>query len=279
MRAATCGASAPRTSNDRRLILAKLKWTAFPHPAKGFAYAGDALKKAWPKLHRGDAEPFPRDADAQQAWRLFHQGKFAEAVERGLAAGGAGLTAANKAQAIYANGVERKEAAKLALFEEVMQRAQAQAKAEPRNANAHYLYAYAAGRYSQRISVVKALSQGYGGRIRAALETALKLQPKHAEAHIALGAYHAEIIDKVGALVGGLTYGANAKEGEKHFRKALELAPGSPIARIEMANGLVMMHGRKMVEEAGRLYSEAAGMDPSDAMEMLDVETARAELA
>jgi tetratricopeptide (TPR) repeat protein len=258
--------------------VAKLKWTAFPHPAKGFVYAGDALKKAWPKLHRGDAEPYPKAAEVQEAWRLFHQGRFAEAVERGLAAGGAGLTAANKAQAIYANGVERKEAARIALFEEVMKRAEAQARAEPKNANAHYLYAYAAGRYSQRISVVKALAQGYGGRIRTALETALKLQPKHADAHIALGAYHAEIIDKVGALVGGLTYGANAREGEKHFRKALELAPDSPIARIEMANGMVLMHGRKMVEEAGRLYAQAAEIEPLDAMEMLDVESARAEL-
>jgi tetratricopeptide (TPR) repeat protein len=258
--------------------MAKLKWSAFPHPSKSFAYAGDALRKSWAKLHRGDCEPWPGDAGAQEAWRLFHQGKFAEAVERGLAAGGAGITAANKAQAIYANGVEKKETAKIGHFEEVMKRAQAQAAASPKNANAHYLYAYAAGRYSQRISVVKALSQGYGGKIRAALEAALKLQPKHADAHIAMGAYHAEIIDKVGALVGGLTYGANAKEGEKHFRKALELAPDSPIARIEMANGLVMMHGRKMVEEAGRLYAEAARIEPRDAMESLDVEAARAEL-
>jgi tetratricopeptide (TPR) repeat protein len=160
----------------------------------------------------------------------------------------------------------------------VMTRAEAQARSEPKNANAHYLYAYAAGRYSQRISVVKALSQGYGGKIRAALEKTMALQPRHAEAHIAMGAYHAEIIDKVGALVGGLTYGANAREGEKHFRKALELAPDSPIARIEMANGMVMMHGRKMVEEAGTLYAEAAKLDPRDAMEKLDVENAKAEL-
>jgi tetratricopeptide (TPR) repeat protein len=259
--------------------MAKLKWTAFAHPSKSYVYAGDALKKNWAKLHRGDCEPFPSDPDIQEAWRLFHQGKFAEAVEKGIAAGGAGITAANKAQAIYANGVEKKEAAKITLFEEVMNRAQAQAAASPKNANAHYLYAYAAGRYSQRISVVKALSQGYGGKIRAALEAALKLQPKHADAHIAMGAYHAEIIDKVGAVVGSLTYGANAKEGEKHFRKALELAPDSPIARMEMANGLVMMHGKKMVEEAGKLYAEAAGIDPRDAMEKLDVDAAREELS
>ena len=259
--------------------MAKLKWTAFPHAAKAFAYPGDALKKAWPKLHRGDCEPFPKDAAVQEAWRCFHQGRFAEAVEKGLAAGGAGVTAANKAQAIYAAYLEKKEAAKLALLEEVMKRAEVQSKAEPKNANAHYLYAYAAGRYSQRISVVTALAQGYGGRIRTALETVVKLQPKHAEAHIALGAFHAEIIDKVGAVIGGLTYGARAAEGEKHFRKAIELTPQSPIARIEMAKGLVMMHGRKMADEAGRLYAEAAGIDAIDAMERLDVETARDEAA
>jgi tetratricopeptide (TPR) repeat protein len=258
--------------------MAAPKWKAFAHPSKSFAYAGDALKKNWERLHAGDCEPFPKEAGAQEAWRLFHQGKFAEAVEAGLAAGGAGLTAANKAQAIYANGVEPKEAVRIALFEEVMKRAEAQAKAEPKNANAHYLYAYAAGRYSQRISVAKALAQGYGGKIRSALEAALKLQPRHADAHIAMGAYHAEIIDKVGALVGGLTYGANKDKGEEHFRKALKLVPDSPIAHIEAANGLVMMHGKKMVEEAGRLYAKAAAMEPRDAMEKLDVEAARAEI-
>ena len=258
--------------------MAKLKWAAFSPPAKEFEFAGEALKKSWPRLHRGDCEPFPREAPAQQAWRLFHQGRFAEAVERGLAAGGAGITAANKAQAIHANGVETKDAAKLAHFEEVMKRAEAQARDEPKNANAHYLYAYAAGRYSQRISVAKALAAGYGGRIRTALEAALKLAPRHADAHIALGTWHSEIIDKVGALVGRLTYGADAKAAEAHFRKALELAPDSPIARIEMANGLVMLHGKRMVEEAARLYAEAARTKPRDAMEWIDVALARAEI-
>jgi len=258
--------------------MAKTKWAAFEHPAKAFTYAGDALKKSWEKLHRGDCEPYPKDPQVQQAWRLFHQGKFAEAASLGIEAGGAGVTAANKAQAIYANGLEPKESVKISLFEEVMQRAERQAAAEPKNANAHYLYAYSAGRYSQRISVAKALAQGYGGKIRAALEAALKLEPRHAEAHIAMGAYHAEIIDKVGALVGGLTYGAKKDAGEEHFRKALKLVPDSPIAHTEMANGLVMMHGKKALEEAGRLYSRAAALAPRDAMEKLDVEAAKAEL-
>ncbi|HYC35420.1 MAG TPA: hypothetical protein VEC19_03290 [Usitatibacter sp.] len=254
------------------------KWKAFPHPDKAFAYAGEALKRNWEKLHAGDCEPWPRSAGAQQAWRLFHQGKFADACAAGIDEGGAGLTAANKAQAIYANGIEPKEATRLALFEEVMRRAQEQAASDPKNANAHYLFAYSAGRYSQGISVGKALAQGFGGRIRTALEAALALQPRHAEAHIAMGAWHAEIIHKVGAMVAGLTYGAKKDAGESHFRKALALAPDSPIAHIEMANGLVLLHGKARVEEAAKLYARAAAMKPRDAMEALDVSAAQAEM-
>lgn len=258
--------------------MAKPKWIAFPHPARDFIYAGDQLKKNWDKLHRGDCEPYPKEPAVQEAWRLFHQGKFAEAMALGLEAGAAGTTVANKAQAIYANGVETQEPARIAHFEQVMKRAEAHAREQPKNANAHYLFAYAAGRYSQLISVAKALAQGYGGRIRSALEAALKLEPRHAEAHVALGAYHAEIIDKIGALVGGLTYGAKRESGEEHYRKALKLTPDSPIAYIEMANGLAMMHGKKMIGEAGKLYAKAAAIKPRDAMEKLDVEAAKSEL-
>jgi tetratricopeptide (TPR) repeat protein len=259
--------------------MAAPRFKAFPHPSKSFLYAGDALRKQWAGLHRGDCEPWPRAAAVQEAWRLFHQGKFGAAVAAGLAAGGAGIVAANKAQAIYASGVETAEAARLAHLEEVMKRAEAQVAAEPKNPNAHYFFAYAAGRYSQRISVAKALAQGFGGRIRAALDATLALQPKHAEAHVALGTWHAEIIDKVGAMVGGLTYGAKRDAGERHFRRALELAPDSPIACVEMAEGLVMLHGKSRIGEAAALYEKAAALAPRDAMEKLDVERARARLA
>jgi hypothetical protein len=60
----------------------------------------------------------------QEAWRLFHQGEFEEAVAKGLAAGGAGITAANKAEAIYANGVETRDAARVTHLEAVMKRAE-----------------------------------------------------------------------------------------------------------------------------------------------------------
>ena len=258
--------------------MAKAKWKPFPHPDKAYVYAGEALKKNWERLHRGDCEPWPKDSRVQEAWRAYHRGDFASAVALGLECGGAGITVANKARSIHANGVESKAALRMELFQESMEQAEEQVACEPKNPNAHYQFAYAAGRYSQGISVAKALAQGLGGRIRAALEATLKLAPKHAEAHIAMGTYHAEVIDKVGALVGGLTYGAKKETGEEHFRKALKLMPDSAIAHVEFANGLVMMHGKKAVADASALYMKAAAFEPRDAMERLDVEAARSEL-
>ena len=253
------------------------KWTAFPHPGD-YAFDATSLKKSWARLHQGDCEPLPKDAAVLQAWLLFHNGEFQKAAEAGLKAGGAGITVANKATSIYANYLETKEKAKLDLFMEVAERAEAQQAAEPKNANAWYWQAYALGRYGQGISVAKALAQGLGTKVKNALEQAIKLSPKHADAHIALAAFHAEVIDKVGSLIGGMTYGAKKDQGLALFKEALKLNPTSAIAMIEYANGMVMLEGDKKMKEATKLYEQAAASQPLDAMERLDVEMAKAEL-
>ena len=252
------------------------KWAAFPHLGE-FTFDRESVKKHWDRLHRGDTEPLPSDPGALEAWALYHNGEFQKAVEAGLGAGGSGLMAANKAACAYATYLEKKERTRLDLFLEAAQRAEAQAAADPKNANAHYLMAYALGRYSQGISVAKALAQGLGAKVKTALETAIKLAPKHADAHIALGAFHAEVIDKVGKLL-GKTQGADTATGLKMYQQALKLNPGSAIAMVEYANGLVMLEGDKRMKEAEKLYAQAAECEPADAMERLDVEMAKAEL-
>jgi tetratricopeptide (TPR) repeat protein len=253
------------------------KWTPFPYDDADYHLDAAALKKAWSRLHAGDAEPLPKDEAVLAAWALFHGGDFQKAFDAGLKAGGAGVTVANKAQAIYANYLEKSEKNKLAMFQEVAARAEAQAAAEPKNPNAHYWMAYALGRYSQGISVAKALAQGIGAKVKTALETTIKLAPRHADAHIALGAFHAEVIDKVGKLL-GKTQGADASTGLKLYQQALKLNPTSAIAMIEYANGLVMLEGDKRMQEAEALYAKAAASEPADAMERLDVELAKSEL-
>ncbi len=279
----------------------KTTWKKFPHADPAYDYVAAALRKNWPRLHRGDCEPYPDEATLkglaaggsrlvppmgmkeaatllQEAWRAYHRGEFGKAVELGLSVGPLGYNVANKAANIYATYLEQDSKRKEALFQEAFKRGEVLIGLMPASVNAWYFYAQALGRYSQCISVAKALAQGIGGKVKQALERAIAVDPAHCDAHIALGAFHAEVIDKVGAMVGGLTFGASKDEAVGNFEKALSLNPDSAIARIEYANGLVMMYGKSRMDKASMLYEEAAACEPADAMERLDVELARSEL-
>jgi tetratricopeptide (TPR) repeat protein len=255
-----------------------MAWTKFPYPDEFYVHTPASLKKNWARLHIGDAEPFPKDETLAEAWIAFHAGDFEKAHKLGLAAGVAGYSVANKAACMYATYLEKNEKKKLAMFEEVATRCEEQQDEDDKNPNAFYWHAYALGRYAQGISVVKALAQGIGQKVKASLDKTIKLAPKHADAHIALGAYHAEIVDKVGSMIAGLTYGAKKDESYKFFKKAIELNPDTAIGRVEYANALVMLDGEKKMAEAVKLYEQAAAVQPVDAMERLDVEAAKAEL-
>lgn len=281
--------------------MAKKAWAAFPHDGKSFDYAGDKLAKAWDKLHAGDCEPFPDEgrvakllkanpklgkaADAgkiatalQDAWRAYHKGDFQTAFEAGEKLGPLGASVAIKAGGIHAVYLLDDEKEQLKRYEALGAMADEAIKALPDEANAHYRRAFAIGRYSQGISVAKALSQGLAGKVKESLDKTLKLAPKHAEAHTALGLYHAEIVNKVGALIGGMTYGVKAVTGEEHLKTALKLTPDSPIAHIEYGNGLMLLYGSKKEDEAAAAYEKASKLKPKDAMEKLDIEFAKSQL-
>jgi len=176
-------------------------WAKFPYAEKKYVHTAATLKKAWGACTWATRSRCRRRRGARRLDRLPRR-RLRAGGEAGLAAGGAGVTVANKATAIYANYLEADEKRKLALFEEVAGRAEKQQAAEPGNANAFYWQAYALGRYAQESRSPRRWRRAIGGKVKAALETAIRLAPKHADAHIALAAYHAEVIDKVGSMIG-----------------------------------------------------------------------------
>lgn len=279
--------------------MAKKGWATFPHANKAYDLAGAALAKAWPGLHAGDQEPFPDEAhvgallkkhpklskDAgttaaamQDAWRAFHRGDFELAYTSGVALGALGTSVAIKAGGIHGAYLLDDDDAKTVRYEELVRRADEAVAALPGLANSHYRRAFAIGRLSQSISIGKALAQGLAGKVRESLTTTLELAPKHAEAHTALGLYHAEIVGKVGAMLAKLTYGANAADAEKNLKQALKLTPASPIAWIEYGNGLLLLYGEKREDDVAEAYDKAAKVKPRDAMEALDAAWARAQI-
>lgn len=255
-----------------------MPWTRFPYPDDAYEYTPASLKKAWGRLHAGDAEPWPGQAALVEAWRDFHAGRFEAAAQHGLKQGSAGVTVAAKATCIHANYLEKGNGRKHALFDAVAAHCEALQAEQPDNPNAYYWHAYALGRRAQGLSVLAALSQGTGSRIRQGLETVLSLAPAHADAHIALGVYHAEVVAKVGGVVAGLTYGASRDAGIRHFEQALALNPDSAIAHVEYAKALAMLDRKAGLERATALCRKASGMRARDAMERLDIELARQEI-
>jgi tetratricopeptide (TPR) repeat protein len=254
------------------------KWNKFPHDQADFDYPGSELENAWEDLHRGDREAFPEEAQLQEAWRCFHRGDFQQATELADEFGLAGHAVANKATGIYATYLEDDQKRQIDCFKSAIKRAEQAIEEFPEDANSHYFHAFNLGRYSQSISIIKALKQGVGGKIFKSLQRAIELQANHAEAHTALAMYHSEIIDKVGKLLGGITYGASESSAMEHFGIALDLTPEAPIANIEYGNGLYLLHGDSKLDEVSDLYIKASEMEPGDAMEKLDVESALAEL-
>ncbi len=237
------------------------------------------VRAQWAALHAVDAEPLPEDPALLDAWALFHSGHFEQATEAGLAAGIDGLPVANRATAAHAALVEPHEKARIELFKRVHERACTHAAARPGHANAWYWQGYALARYAEGIHVARALAQGLGVQVRQALEATLVLAPHHAYAHVALGTFQAAIIDKVGHLVGAMTYGARADTALAHLHQALRLAPESPAVLHECAGALVLLEGEARLDEATRLQEQAAAAAPRDAVEHLWVELARTSLA
>ena len=278
------------------------RWKPFPYPEKAYDYAGTRLNEHWSRLHHGDREPFPALGDLKklvEARPEFAPVRIARAGDRQASGRVARLplrrfrpSRRTRSRRRTAR-LQRRQQGDQHLRHLSRDQRKRQACAVPRVRRAGRVRLrprqvrsstpgistrQALGRYSQGISVVKALAQGLGGKVRASLEQAIRLEPRHADAHIALGSFHAEIINKVGALLGGLTYGASQDEAVKHFETALKLNPHSAIARIEYANGLAMMFGKAELARATSLYEEAAKCPAADAMERLDAELAKSEL-
>ena len=242
-----------------------------PYEGRAFDYSNGKLEENWTKIHAGNLEPFPADEGLQDVWRAYHEGRFQDAMEQGKSIGGAGLVPAAFATTIYAQYLEDDEKRKVDLLLMGIDLAKQATEQCPDSPNAFYMLAVSYGRHSQFINMIEALQQGVAPKINNAISRCLELEPGHAEGQAPLAGWHAEIVDKVGAMLAGLAYGAKKDQGEEHYKKALELAPKSPVPYIEKAQGMILMLGEMVRTEVMELLQKAQTLEPMDAMQVLDV--------
>ena len=246
-----------------------------------FDYTQQQLAENWDALHVGDQYEYPLNYEGDedilnaqaQAWLHFHNGDFYKAAKMGLELEEHGAVVLAKAVAAYCDYLCEDEDEVLKLLSQTMEVCEESAQALPDCANTQFVNALIMGRYSQCISITKALSQGLGGKIKSYLESTLELEPNHAEAHTGMALYHSEIIDKIGAMIGGLTYGAKKPIALEHFKTSMELASELPITLIEHANGLLLLGEKE--SKAAELYQQACECEALDAIQNCDINFAQ----
>ena len=254
-------------------------WQQLPDDFK-FDYSQEQLAEVWDQLHTGDQYTYPLSVEGydeellnkqSDAWLAYHNGDYQQAAQLGIELEEHGAVVLAKSVAAYCDYLCEDEDEALSLLRNAMDFCEEAAEKLPECANAQFVNALLMGRYSQRISITKALSQGLGGKIKDYLAATLELEPNHAEAHTATGLYHAEIIDKIGAMLGGMTYGAKKPIAMKHFETSLELAPQAPITHIEFSNGLTLLEGDKAMDKVAELLTRATECEALDALQNCDI--------
>ena len=199
----------------------------------------------------------------EDARAAFREGRFLEAAELGEAeetSGGYALAA--QSLAVYGHYVAPEED-RNAVLERAVELGEAAVEADPANADAHLQAAHALGRRALSIGRLSALREGMAGRIRDFLDAALAIRPDFADAHVALGSWHADI-DAAGRIARWM-FGGDREEAIIHFERALELAPDSKAVLLEYGLRLPELDRDGGRERAREMLSRAAELPARDA--------------
>ncbi len=270
--------------------LVREPWSLMPEKYPIFDYSRDKLRRHWDDLHLRDGLPWPDErfvirqsgpgvpedpAEAarrlQDGWRHFHEGRFVRAYGIGESVGPAGgFLSSQSFLAIILHRVDDKDVQAEWLRDLA---ARMEHRLDRDFMETTYWekagLALVYGEYSRRISALQARREGIPERILELVDAALEENPRLPSALAVLGAYHAEIVNRVGGFLGRVTYGASRDEAERYFEKALAVDPGLIQVRVEYARALLVLHGDDRAEDAMAQLEKAIAAEPLDALDLL----------
>ena len=208
------------------------------------------------------ADPLAQARAAYADGRFLEAADLAEAV--GTSAGYALATDCVAKHGFHLAADDEKEA----LFERAMQLAQEAVRLDPDNPEALLQTAHAVGRYSEPLSPMKALREGYPRQVREALEQALALDPDMVGANVSLGGWHAAVVGRAGGFVARML-GATRKKANQYFERGLELGPDVKEVYFEYAYGLLALNPKRNRERARELLTQGLELPAKDAFERI----------
>jgi tetratricopeptide (TPR) repeat protein len=211
---------------------------------------------------------------ASVATDAFEAGRFAEAVTAGRKENSvAGLVAAGRAGSTIAafQTTDRKKARELLLAAE--KDFDAALALQPGHPEAQLQKAIAIGYRAKLENNI-----GLAKQARKNFEALLAKRPNDALVLGALGGWHGEAIATLGKFIAGTALGANAKDGQRYYDKAVAAPGADPVVPVFYAMTLLKLSPDN-APKAKALLQRAVKAPANDGFERLMVQNGRAILA
>lgn len=219
-------------------------------------------------LAKGDSAPLVEAV--QQAWRFHYEGKFKEAYELGMQLGPAGAVPAIYAKLMYSTFMISSPKDKLASFREAASQSEALLPLTPGYNFAEFGLLYARVRILERLNTAQALATGFLGSTQKSLLQFTENNPKNSLYPTTLGGIQAGVVERVGSMIGRVTYGATAARTIDRFEQALKLEGNLPVIYNEYVVALSRIDAEDYQKRIQSLAQQCATLTPFSAEEALN---------
>lgn len=292
-------------------------WAAAPLDAARYTYTFAEIQQKWPQLMRGMQLDFPsadylrsrylkfpgllqsleyQDADWQQhsynvleTWQAFFRGDYQHAYQLGKKYGGYAQVPGVLSEIIQAIYLTRSLSEKQALLRDAVLQIHHYGQQFPivpgdKDYSHDYAmlrlgFAYAVGRLAEDEPVPALLTNKHPIIAINAVTELLSVMPDHPMGLALAGGVDANVIRRVGKLVGRIGLDVRSFDAEKAFVRSIDLVPDMAILRYEFANSMLYAKGRDAWPEAQQQLLDATEAESLTVMEALDVAYAKKHLS
>lgn len=219
-------------------------------------------------LAEGDAAPLAKEI--QEVWRLHYQGQYKDAYQLGMQLGAAGAVPAIYSKLMYATFMVTDPTEKLAMFREAAAQSEDLLPLTPGYDFAEFGLLYARVRILERLNTTAALATGFLGSTQKSLRTFVERNPHNSLYPTTLGGIQAGVVERVGSMIGRVTYGATANRTIERFEQALNLEGNLPVIYNEYIVALSRISSKKHQNKIQTLAAKCATLTPFSAEEALN---------
>ncbi len=206
----------------------------------------------------------------QQTWRLHYEGKFEQSYNLGMQLGPAGSVPAIYSKLMYATFMVKSSAEKLTIFREIADEAESSLQLTPSYDFGEFGLLYARVRILERLGTTASLATGFLGSTQKSLKELSSRHPTNSLYPTTYAGIQAGVVERVGSLIGRVTYGATETRTLEGFKQALELQANLPVIYNEFIVALSRINPKKHSVLIEDLSAHCLTLTPYSAEEALN---------